>query len=85
MVINALVFSKLIFWIENLLFYIPQMVITEILYVPLIYFRVLYKIVTLAGNEGPRLIVGWCFGGLFFLLFGFCHDLFNYIKLLCDY
>jgi hypothetical protein len=84
MVINSLVFAKMIFWIENMFFYIPQMLLTELMYVPLIYFRVIFKIVTLAGHEGPKLLAGWCFGGLFFLMYGVCSDMFNYIKLLCD-
>lgn len=84
MVINAMIFAKLIFWIENFFFYIPSMFFTEIMYVPYVYFRTLFKIITLSGSEGPKLIVGWSFGGFFFLMYGVCHDMFNYIKLLCD-
>jgi hypothetical protein len=53
--------------------------------VPFIYFRVFYNVVKLAGFGGIHLLIGWTFGGIFYLLYGVAIDLFYYMKILCDY
>ena len=68
---------------ENILFYIPKTFIYEIVLVPFIYCRTLfYTIKNLDSLKGVPLLVGWIFLGLFFLFYGVCTDMINFIKVL---
>lgn len=81
----AEIFSKFIFWFENT-FYILALLVQELLFVPLIYIKVMFNIIRLASFLNMIfLIVSWTFLGLFFLLLGVSKDMFYFIKILCDY
>jgi hypothetical protein len=79
------VFSKLIFWSENV-FYIFAFMIYELFLCPLIYFKLMGNIFKLSDRKNFWGNFFFWFLGGFFILLGFVFkDLFYYIKILCDY
>ena len=79
------VFSKFIFWLENLV-YLILMLVYEILLVPLIYFKVIINIIKVASFLNMiMLVLLWVLFGIFFLFFGVMKDMFYFMKTLCDY
>ena len=47
---SSTVFSKSIFWLENLLVFITQMLVYEALLIPLIYLKLVYNIMRVEKN-----------------------------------
>lgn len=81
----AEVFSKFMFWVENI-FYILGFLGYELILVPYLYFKILINILHLSTIKQVWLFVPlWLFGGIFLLLFSVGKDLFFFIKILCDY
>jgi hypothetical protein len=81
----AELFGKLMFWLENLLYFII-MFIYEMILVPFIFFRVCFHIIRLSTiSSMVFLLLVWVFTGIFFLLFNVYKDMFYYLKIMCDY
>ena len=80
-------FSKMIFWLENLAFYIPYMLIYELLLIPFIYLRLIYNILRVEDNRlnALLLVISWIFIGVFYLLYYLLVDMLYYFKILYDY
>ena len=79
------VFSKLIFWTENV-FYIASFMAYEVFLCPIIYFKLLVVVVRF--SKWKQLLQNFLFFALLgnFILLGYVFkDLFYYIKILCDY
>lgn len=79
------VFSKLIFWSENIL-YLMVFLSYELVLCPFIYFKLM--IIVLRFSRWKQILqnmIIWMFGGMFILLGYVAKDLFYYIKILCDY
>ena len=83
----SMVFSKAIFWLENLGFFIPQMLVREALLAPLIYIRLIYNILRAESNvlNALVLVVAWLIIGPFYLLANLRVDMYYYFKVLLDY
>ena len=81
------IFSKMIFWLENLLFYIPKMLIYELFLIPFIYLRLIYNILRVEDNRlnAILLVLIWIVIGMFYLLFYLVIDMLHYFKILYDY
>lgn len=82
----ASVFSLIIFWLENVVYYIPMQLITELLLIPFIYLRTIFNIMrveSFCAGLGYSLI--WILIGLPYLICVLLVDMFNYFKVLCDY
>ena len=81
------IFSKMIFWLENLLFYIPKMLVYELFLVPKIYLRLIYNILRVEDNRlnALLLVIIWIFIGVFYLLYYLVIDMKFYFKILYDY
>lgn len=81
------IFSKFIFWLENILFFIPQMLAYELLLIPLIYIRLVYNILRVESNllNAFFLVILWLFIGPFYLLHALIQDMYYYFKVLFDY
>ena len=81
----AEVFSKFIFWLENII-YIFLFLSYELMLVPFIFLRVIFNIVKLASFLNMILLTFlWIIIGLFYLLYGVFKDMFFFAKILCDY
>lgn len=52
---------------------------------PYIYLRQLINVISIAGLKGLDLIFMWIVSGIFFLLFFAAQDMFQFVKILCDY
>ena len=80
-------FSKMIFWLENLCFYIPNMLIYEVLLIPFIYLRLIYNILRVEDNRlnAILLVFTWIIIGFFYLLYYLVIDMLFYFKILYDY
>ena len=80
---NSIIFSKIVFWIENICFYIPKEFMQELILMPYIYGRTLFYTIKFADRFFCIYqILGWAFLGPFFLLYGICFDMCNFIKVL---
>jgi len=78
-------FSKTIFWLENIIYILAQL-LYELLLVPYIYFRHIFNIIKAAKLLNALwLITIWLVIGLFFLLYCVFKDMYFYLKILCDY
>ena len=78
-------FSKTIFWLENIVYILAQL-LYELLLVPYIYFRHIFNIIKAAKLLNALwLITIWLVIGLFFLLYCVFKDMYFYLKILCDY
>lgn len=76
----------MIFWIENIVYYLAGFLLYEIILVPIIYFRLIVNIIRVEKIYiAIYLVFAWLFVGPFYLMHGVCFDMFNYIKILCDY
>ena len=76
-------YCHLVYWSENIV-YIVLFFIYELLLVPVIFVRVLYNIMRLAGIFSMiPLIVIWLFISPVVLVMGVCKDFTNFIKILC--
>jgi len=53
--------------------------------VPYIYLRQLMNVFKIAGFSGLDLVIYWIVSGLFFLLYFAAQDMFQFVKILCDY
>ena len=83
---SSQVFSYLIFWFENLIYYIPLMLLTEIVLIPYIYLRMIFNIMKVEKFlSGILFCVSWLIIGLPYLLYTAGVDVYNYFKVLCDY
>ena len=83
---SSQVFSYLIFWFENLIYYIPLMLLTEIVLIPYIYLRMIFNIMKVEKLlSGLLFSVSWLIIGLPYLLYTAGVDVYNYFKVLCDY
>jgi len=79
------IFSKFIFWTENVI-YVLFMLAYELALAPFIYVRVIYNIMRLAGVLNMLILIPlWLVIGLFYLLYGVFKDMFYFFKILCDY
>lgn len=79
------VFSKFMFWFENV-FYILFMLIYEMIMMPMIFFQILWNIIRYASLQYKLpLMLFWLTAGYFYLLFGVVKDMFYFLKILCDY
>ena len=79
------VFSKIIFWIENLV-YVIILLIGEIFLIPLIYLKHFLNILKAATILNAILLMTvWSIIGIFFLVYALFKDLHFYFKILCDY
>jgi hypothetical protein len=78
-------FSKVIFWIENLL-YIFSFLVYEIFLVPVIFLKVFFNIIRMAGILMflPLLIV-WVIVGPALLIFDVFKDTGYFLATLCNY
>ena len=83
---SSQVFSYIIFWFENLVFYVPLMMIIEIVLIPYIYIRMIINIMR-AEDFIPAIMfsLAWMLIGLPYLLWTAGVDIYNYFKVLCDY
>lgn len=45
---NSIIFSKIVFWIENICFYIPKELMQELILMPYIYGRTLFYTIKFA-------------------------------------
>ena len=64
------VFSFVIFWLENVTYYIPKMIITEILLIPYIYIRNIFNIMKVESFiNGVAFSLLWLVIGLPYLLY----------------
>jgi hypothetical protein len=83
---TAEVFSKLVFWCENII-YLFMMFIYELILVPFIYLRVYYNILIMSSSIPNALLLYslWIPFGVLFLLYCVCKDMFYFLKILCDY
>ena len=77
----------MIFWLENLVFYIPKMFVYELLLIPFIYLRLIYNILRVEDNRlnALLLVLIWVFIGVFYLLYYLVIDMSFYFKILYDY
>ena len=80
-------FSKMIFWLENIVFFIPKMLIYETLLIPLIYLRLVYNIMRAEDKilNAIFLCIFWLLIGPFYLLHGLMKDMSFFFKVLYDY
>ena len=79
-------FSVGMFWIENIVLYIPYQLAAEIYYLFVNYFRTLIAILQLSwAKDLPKFLAFWVFCGPFFLLVGLVTDMYNFILVLSDY
>lgn len=82
----AEIFSKAMFWLENVLFYLLVFVLKELALCPWVYLKVFVVVAVQA--PWARLVplfFCWAFIGPLVLLFHVAQDTFLYVKLLCDY
>lgn len=80
-------FSKVIFWLENLCFYIVWMLVYEALLIPLIYIKLVYSIMRVESNKLNAffLVFVWLIIGPVYLVLGLIKDMYYYFKVLYDY
>jgi hypothetical protein len=79
------VLSKVIFWLENIV-YIFGLFLYELLLVPFIYIRLIYNVIKIADfKNAVGLLIIWIPLGLFFLSYGVVFDIYYFLKILCDY
>ena len=76
-------YTQLVYWTENI-FYILFFFFYEIILIPVIFVKVLYNIMRLAGIFSMiPLIIIWLFISPIVLVMGVCKDFTNFIKILC--
>ena len=77
--------SKIIFWLENVV-YITGLLIYEVILAPYIYFRLIYNIIAVADFKNAMgLVIIWVPFGPFFLSYGVVKDISHYYQILSDY
>ena len=80
------VFSFVIFWLENVTYYIPKMIITEILLIPYIYIRNIFNIMKVESFvNGVAFSLLWLVIGLPYLLYTGAVDIGQYFIVLKMY
>ena len=83
MKVCATFYSKTMYWIENILFYIIGFFIYELVLVPYLYFKVFYHIGILATPcLAFPMILFWIVCGPFYLFFSLGLDMLIFIKIL---
>lgn len=79
------VFSKSIFWLENV-FYIFFFFMYEMILCPYIYIKVLFNIMVMTSFlQFFPLVLFWLVTGPFILFYALGKDMFYFVKILCDY
>ena len=64
------VFSFVIFWLENVTYFIPKMIITELLLIPYIYIRMVFNIIKVESFlTGIGYSTLWCLIGIPYCLY----------------
>ncbi len=82
---SAEMFSKFIFWFENMFFLVAMFVYLS-LHVPLLYLRMIFNIIRYWDILNILwLLAFWIIIGPLFLTFAVFKDLFQYMKVMCDY
>lgn len=81
----ANIFSKCMFWLENITF-IVGMLFYELLLVPIAYIKIAFNIATF-GSLQPiaKFLPFWIIGGPFLLLAALGHDMFYFFRILMNY
>ena len=84
---SSLIFSKVIFWLENLGIFIVQMLVYEALLMPIIYLKLIYNILRVESNKLYAIILClvWLIIGPFYLIMALVKDMYFYFKVLFDY
>lgn len=77
----------MIFWLENICFFIPYFLVYEALLIPLIYLRLVYNILKVETNKpfATLLSLVWLLVGPFYLFHGLLQDMYYYLKVLYEY
>ena len=76
----------MIFWLENTLYYIPFMIIYEVLLIPYIYLRMVFNIMKVEDFfPGLGYSSVWLMIGIPYLLGAAVIDVYYFFKVLCDY
>ena len=81
-------FSKLIFWLENLVFFIPYMMLYEAMLIPVIYLQIVYNILRVeikSPHTGIFWSIMWLIIGPFYLFYAWLNDMYFYLKVLFEY
>ena len=80
-------FSKAIFWLENLCWFISYMLVYETCLIPLIYIKLIYNILRVESNKLYALFLCcvWLVIGPVYLTAGLVKDMYHYFKVLYDY
>jgi hypothetical protein len=83
---TAPIFSKTLFWIENILFYFTYMVIYHLVLVIIVYLKLTINVARAASPKTklPSVLV-WIVIGPFYLIGCVFKDLYYYSKILCEY
>lgn len=83
----SVIFSKMIFWLENIFFYIPKMFVYETLLIPLIYLRLIANIIRTESEirNAIYLLLLWLIIGPVYLLINLIIDMYFYVKVLLIY
>lgn len=85
MVRTAEVFSKMIFWLESLV-YVFVFIAYEFALVPIIFLRLIFQIIRVAPFlEAVPLVIVWLIVGVPFLAGNLFADIGRFFKVLCDY
>jgi hypothetical protein len=85
MVKYSLIYSKVVFWVENIFFMVEQL-LYELMLVPVIFFKIMINVIKLAeGFQKIQLLVFWLFGGIFYLIYGIFLDMYYFFRILKNY
>jgi len=81
----AVVFSKFIFWLENII-YIISFFLFELAHIPFIFLRMIVNILKVANNviNAIILILMWLVFGLFYLMYLLMKDMYSFVKILYE-
>ena len=81
---NALMFSRLNFWFENIFFISYQIIYESSMVIP-IFLRVLFNIIKLEKIKGLPIFFGFSIIGIpYLIIFGVLRDMMYYIRILCE-
>ena len=79
-------FSYCIFWLENVVYYIPKMILTEILLIPFIYLRTVFNIIKVEEFwNGVGFSSLWLLIGMPYMVFTAAEDIYYYLQVLRNY
>jgi hypothetical protein len=81
----SIIFSKSMFWIENIVF-ISLMLLYEIILIPIAYFKIMFDLATSRSMEALfKYIPIWIFVGPVLLLVALYLDMYHFFKILLNY